>query len=148
LLKKAMTLIRDIMNSPVVSIRPETTLEQAIFCLTEHHIGGAPVVANDGAIVGMVSELALIDVVFDAFARFAPVSRYMNQEVHVVYPDDSISRAAQLFALYSFRRLPVAEHGKLVGIVTRRDLMNHALRSCEVLTEPLVELIPALAPMS
>ena len=54
----------------------------------------------------------------------------------------------ELFALYSFRRLPVVEDGKLVGIVTRRDLMNHALRTNEVLTEPLLELIPSLAPLS
>ena len=76
----------------------------------------------------MISELALIDVVFDPQVKDAPVSDYMNPEVHLVHPDDPLSRAAQLFALYSFRRLPVVENGKLVGIVTRRDLMNFALR--------------------
>jgi len=143
-----MTKIRDIMNTRVIAIRPDATLEEAIHILTEHHIGGAPVVADDGAVVGVVSELALIDVVFDANARFAPIERYMNPEIQVVHPDDSLSRASQLFALYSFRRLPVVDHGRLVGVLTRRDLMNHALRSNELLTEPLVELIPALAPMS
>jgi hypothetical protein len=38
--------------------------------------------------------------------------------------------------------------GKLVGILTRRDLMNHALRTNELLADPLIELIPSLAPMS
>jgi CBS domain-containing protein len=99
-------------------------------------------------VVGVISELALIDVVFDSDAKDSPVSEYMTPEVHTVHPDDPLSRPAQLFALYSFRRLPVVQDGKLVGIVTRRDLMNYALRANELLTDPLIELIPSLAPMT
>jgi tRNA nucleotidyltransferase (CCA-adding enzyme) len=140
--------IRDVMNDQAVTIRPEATVRQAIEILTRQHIGGAPVATEEGRVVGMLSELALIDVVFDPAMRDAPVSKYINPEVHVVHPDDRLSRAAQLFALYSFRRLPVVEDGKLVGVVTRRDLMNHALRTNELLADPLVELIPELAPIS
>lgn len=139
-----MTLIRDIMSKELVVVRPGTTLAEAVRVLTEHHIGGAPVVADDGRLVGVISELALIDVVFEPDVKDAPVSKYMAEDVQFVAPTDSLSRAAQLFALYSFRRLPVVEAGKLVGIVSRRDLMNHALRSNERLTEPLVELVPTL----
>jgi CBS domain-containing protein len=131
-----------------MALRPENTLAEAIQVLTEHHIGGAPVTSDEGALVGVISELALIDVVFDADVKRALVAQYMADDVQCVSPDDSLSRAAQMFALYSFRRLPVVENGKLVGIVSRRDLMNHALRSNEVLTEPLVELVPALAAIS
>jgi CBS domain-containing protein len=143
-----MATIRDVMNDQTVTIRPEATVGEAIEILTRHHIGGAPVAAEDGSLVGILSELALIDVVFDPEMRYAPVSRYMTPEVQILHPDDRLSRAAQLFALYSFRRLPVVEDGKLVGVVTRRDLMNHALRTNELLADPLVELIPSLAPMS
>jgi CBS domain-containing protein len=143
-----MALVRDMMNPRVVGISPHATLAEAVKILSEQHIGGAPVVAADGTVVGIVSELALIDVVFDPSARHAPVSDYMTPEVHVVHPDDPLSRPAQLFALYSFRRLPVVEDGKLVGVVTRRDLMNYALRTGELLTDPLIELIPSLAPMT
>jgi CBS domain-containing protein len=136
------------MHKHVVLVQPETTLEEAAEILTKQHVGGAPVVDDDGSVVGMISELSLIDVVFDAETRYAPVSRYMTHEVHAVGPDDALSRAAQLFALYSFRRLPVVENGKLVGIVTRRDLINHSLRNNELLQEPLMELIPALAPLT
>jgi CBS domain-containing protein len=136
------------MNDRVVSIRPDATVAEAIRILTEQHIGGAPVATNDGCVIGVISELALIDVVFDPEVQDAPVSDYMTHEVHVVHPDDPLSRAAQLFALYSFRRLPVVAQGKLVGVVTRRDLMNYALRTKALLTDPLLELIPSLSPIS
>jgi CBS domain-containing protein len=143
-----MGVVRDIMNRRVVGIRPDATLAEAVAILTQQHIGGAPVVTAEGAVVGMISELAMIDVVFDCEAKDALVKDYMTPEVHTIHPDDPLSRPAQLFALYSFRRLPVVEDGKLVGIVTRRDLMNYALRSNELLTDPLIELIPSLAPMT
>jgi CBS domain-containing protein len=143
-----MTVIREIMCKRVFTIRPEASLAEAVKLLTEHHIGGAPVVSAAGELVGMISELSLIDVVFDMAVRSASISEYMTRDVQMVGPEEPLSRAAQLFALYSFRRLPVVENGRLVGIVTRRDLMNHALASDEPLTEPLIDLIPSLAELT
>jgi tRNA nucleotidyltransferase (CCA-adding enzyme) len=136
------------MSDQVVTLRPETTMAEAIRMLTKHHLGGAPVVSVAGTLEGMISDSALLDVVFDPAVKGTPVSEYMDREVHVVNVDDPISCAAQLFALYSFRRLPVVDHGQLVGIVTRRDLMNHALESNESLTEPLFEMVPALGQLT
>jgi CBS domain-containing protein len=136
------------MNERVVALRPDQTVAEAVEILTQHHTGGMPVVADDGTLVGIISELALIDLVFDAKVRDAPISKYMSPKVHSVHPDDLLPRVAQLFALYSFRRVPVVDDGKLVGIITRRDLMNHSLRTNELLKEPLLELIPSLAPMT
>jgi CBS domain-containing protein len=137
--------IREVMNSNVVAVRPETTVEETIEFLTQNHIGGSPVVNEEGELVGMVSELALIDVVFDHAIKYAPVSKYMNTELHVVGPDEPLTRAAQLFALYSFRRLPIVENRKLIGILTRRDLMNYSVRTNYAVEDPLVALIPSLA---
>ncbi len=139
-----MTQIAEIMNRRVISVDPKLTLSSAVKLFTENHVGGAPVVDGQGHVLGMISELQLLDVVFDLKARDAPVSDYMTVNFQSVGPHDTLARAAQLFALFSFRRLPVVDAGRLVGIVTRRDLMNHALRTGERLTEPLVELIPDL----
>lgn len=140
-----MITIRDVMSPEVVTIGPDATVAETIEFLTENHIGGAPVVSRNGELVGMISELALIDVVFDEAVKQAPISKFMTVELQIVYPDEPLTRAAQLFALYAFRRLPVVQDGKLVGILTRRDLMNFALRTNLVLSDPLIELIPSLA---
>lgn len=140
-----MTRVDEIMNRRVVTVAPEMTLAAVVELFTENHIGGAPVVAADGRVIGMISELQLLDVVFDLDARKTPVSAYMSPKVECLLPQDTLSHAAQMFALYSFRRLPVIDEGRLVGIVTRRDLMNFALKTGTRLTEPLVEFIPELA---
>ena len=141
-----MVNIGQVMNRPVKSLKPDTTVQEAIEFLTQQHIGGAPVVNDHGELVGMISELALIDVVFSPAVKDEPVSDYMTTEVHSVESKDPLSRAAQLFTLYKFRRLPVVENGKLVGIFSRRDLMNYSLRSSNLLTDPLVDLFPTLMP--
>jgi CBS domain-containing protein len=140
--------IREIMTQPVVAVGPDDTLAEAVQTLARQHTGSLPVIDGDGRVIGMISELEMIDVAFDREIRNAPVSAFMSQEVQVVQADEPLSTAAQLFALYSFRRIPVVEDGRLVGIVTRRDLMNYALRMDEVLSDPLMELIPTLAPLS
>jgi CBS domain-containing protein len=139
-----MAVIRDILSKSVVSIRPETTMLGAVKTLTKHHLSGAPVVASDGEVVGFISEGDLMDVLFDETVRSAPVSEYMNRDIHVVQLDDTISSVATMFALYGIRRLPVVENGRLIGVVTRRDLLKYSLTSAEPLNEPLLELIPAL----
>jgi tRNA nucleotidyltransferase (CCA-adding enzyme) len=139
-----MPVIRDVMSECAVTVRPDVTLADATRTLCENHLSGAPVVTEEGDVVGFISEPALIDVLFDEDARWLPVSRYMTLSVHVVHPDDSLAAAANAFALYNVRRLPVMENNTLVGVLTRRDLLNYWLKSQETFSDPLVELIPAL----
>lgn len=143
-----MTTIRVIMSREVLAVHPETTVEATIEFLTKHHMSSAPVTDDEGRLVGTVSELALIDVIFDPAVRNQPVSAYMATDVYSVGPDETLNRAAQLLALYDFRQLPVVENGKLIGILSRRHLMNHALTTSEPFSDPLVDLVPSLAPIS
>jgi CBS domain-containing protein len=139
-----MSVIRDIMSKVVVSVRPEATLMDAVKVLTKHHISGAPVVTAQGEVVGFISEPNLMDVLFDRGVRDTPVSNCMSSDVHVVDSQDPISMAARMLAMYGIRRLPVVENGRFIGVVTRRDLLAYALHNPEPLSDPLLELIPAL----
>jgi CBS domain-containing protein len=140
-----MPVIRDIMSKIVISIRPEATLLSAVKTLTRHHISGAPVVTTQGEVVGFISEPNLMDVLFDAEARKAPVFEYMSRDVHVVDSRDPIGMAAKMLTIYGIRRLPVVENGRFIGVVTRRDLLAYSLQHNEPLSEPLLELIPELS---
>jgi CBS domain-containing protein len=132
------------MQRDVVSFRRETTLAEVIAALCERHVSGAPVVDEDGALIGIITEYALLDVLFDPSMKTAPVSKFMSEEVYSLSEDDSLTRAVHMFALYGARRLPVLRETKLVGIVTRRDLLEFCIGLDQPLAAPLEELMPEL----
>jgi tRNA nucleotidyltransferase (CCA-adding enzyme) len=129
----------------VVRLRPEMALDEAVQSLSAYDCSGAPVVAGDGRLIGILSEESLLDVLFDISSRHWPVSDFMTTSVHVVEPDDSLEHAAHMFEVYGIRRLPVVEDGQLVGILTRHDLIRHVLDRGESLDNPLETLLPNLA---
>jgi tRNA nucleotidyltransferase (CCA-adding enzyme) len=139
-----MPVIRDVMSQCVVTIPQDATLIDAVKTLCDQHLSGAPVVSPEGEVVGFISEPGLMDVLFDEEARSTAVSEYMSRGVFVIHPDDNIAAAATMFAMYGIRRLPVVENGKLVGVLTRRDLLQNSLNGAKPLADPLVELIPAI----
>ncbi len=147
-LEAQMKPIRQVMCLKPVSVRHETTVEATIEFMTQHRVDGVLVVNGTGHLVGFISELALIDVLFDEAVRHESVSKYMATDVRTIHPEERLNKAAQLFALHNLRHLPVVEDGKLVGILSCRDLLNHALQTGEELADPLVELIPSLAQLS
>jgi CBS domain-containing protein len=136
--------IREIMRTDVVAVRCDATLSEAVRTLTKEQQSCTPVVSADGAVVGLISESELIDVLFDRQARSAPVSEYMIPKTHIAHPDDDLAEAARALALYGVYCLPVVEDGRLVGVITHRDLLRYSLENTEPFQELLVELIPAI----
>jgi CBS domain-containing protein len=139
-----MRRVHEVMSRRVVSVGPGTTLADAVEILASHQLSGVPVVDRTDRLLGIVTESALIDVIFDAEVWRAPVSDYMVQDFQTLTANDSLSRAAQLFALHSFQWLPVVDGERLIGVINRRDLMRHTLNSRELLREPLWEMFPVL----
>ena len=124
-----MTRVEEIMNRRVVTVDAgDDARRRRCELFTENHVGGAPVVDGRGRVVGMISELQLLDVVFDLEAREHAGFRLHDAERPMRACRTIRSPTSpRCSPLYSFRRLPVIENGRLVGIVTRRDLMNYAL---------------------
>jgi CBS domain-containing protein len=139
-----MVTVKDIMSTEAITLRPDSTIAEAIETLTRHGISGAPILSSDGWIVGIISEIGLIDVLFAPDLKDAPISRFMTEEVHVISHDAPLSQLAHAFALYRVRRLPVVENGRLVGIASRSDLLRYCLEVEQPLADPL-EAILSLA---
>ena len=139
--------VADVMTQKVISVTPETTIAEAARLLLEHRISGLPVVDSMGAVVGMVSEGDLLRRAetgterrhshwlefliapgrlareyADAHARI--VGEIMTRDVVSVAPLATLPVVVGLMEDHNVKRLPVIEAGRLVGIVSRANLVR------------------------
>ena len=120
-------LVRDYMAGSIVSFKPETDVLDAIHELVRHRLAGAPVVNDQGELVGMLSELDCLRVSLNAgyYGDWGgPVADFMSPDVETVDADMNIIDLAQKFIDCGFRRFPVLRNNRLVGQISRRDVLR------------------------
>lgn len=118
-----MIPVKDVMNRNVISFPADAPVEEIAKTLTDHKITGAPVVNEDGDVVGIVSEIDVVTKKGDTAADI------MSPHVISVSEDTGIVEAAQLLAGERIRRLPVLAGGKMVGLISRSDVLEFFTRS-------------------
>jgi CBS domain-containing protein len=121
---------RDYMVRDVVTFSPDTDVMDAISVLVEHAISGAPVVDDHGNLVGILSEKDCLRIALEAGyygERAGPVGQYMTRKVDTIEADTPIAEVARLFIESNRRRFPVLDGTRLVGQISRRDVL-HAIR--------------------
>ena len=114
------------MVTSLVTVTPDTEIMRAVQLLVENDISGMPVVETDGQIAGILTERDCIDVALQAGyfdESGGRVEDYMSSPVETVSPDDSLMDVADRFRQSSFRRFPVVEDGRLIGLISRRDVL-------------------------
>ncbi len=119
--------VRDCMSHHLVTFRSDTDLLDAIDRLLEHHISGAPVVDSQGHLIGMISEGDCLRGVLSGACREGAggsVSGYMSTQVESISPEADIIDLCQRFLRDKRRRFPVVEDGRLVGQISRRDVLR------------------------
>ncbi len=115
------------MAANPITVTPAMGILEAIHKLVEHRISGVPVVDLRGNLVGMLSEHDCLRVALQSSYHEqlgGKVSEYMTGSVKTVDADDSIVELAELFLNSSFRRFPVMERQRLVGQISRRDVLR------------------------
>jgi CBS domain-containing protein len=115
------------MDTLVPTLRPDTEILDAIGFLLENRVTGAPVIDEGGNLVGMLTErdcLALVAEGAEAKRPRGPVEDFMSVGVVTISPDMDVYYVAGLFLTHTFRRLPVVEKGRLVGAITRFDILR------------------------
>ena len=122
---------RDFMVTRLVTLRPDMDVIQAVRLLLKNRISGAPVVDSDGTYLGVFSEKCSMSVLLDAAYEQLPsneVRAFMDTEAQTIQPDTLLLSIAQVFLLTPYRRLPVLENGRLIGQISRRDVLNASLK--------------------
>ena len=125
--------VRDCMTTRLITFTPDMEVMAAVNQLVKHGIAGAPVLDPDGNLVGMLSERDCLQIAFIASQEACvagPVRQFMSTKVETVDPDMSMTQLAGLFTSKTFRRYPVLENGKLVGQISRSDVMKAINRLC------------------
>lgn len=144
--------ISDIMTEKVITVTKDDTVEKCANLLATHTLSGLPVVDDAGYVKGIVTEGDLIKhntaVQVPAFIEILGgiifldnpntffenveksmghfVENVMTEEVITINPEEDIEKAARILVRHQITRLPVTDdEGKLMGIVARRDIMNH-----------------------
>ncbi len=119
--------VKDYMTRDVVTLTRDMDVHQAIKLFVDKKISGAPVLGADGELSGMLSTRDCLKVAFSSSYHQdvgGPVSDYMSAGVETVDAAAHISEVAELFLKSRYRRFPVTENGRLVGLISRYDALQ------------------------
>ena len=124
----AIPTARDVMTHSLITIPSDLGIFEAIRLLISRKISGGPVIDPDGEMVGMLSEIDCLAVLasdqFHADDHSHPVTDYMSRNFETVGPDTDIYTLAIYFRDKPVRRFPVVDGDRLLGQVSRRDVLR------------------------
>ncbi len=144
--------VRDIMSSPAITVRPDTKIQEIARIMREHQISGVPVVNENGELLGAITELNLIarnapvkqphyitvlsamiplglEEYFDYKKQLRQTlatnaSELMSQAIPTIQPETVLEEAMEIMLNPENSLLPVVEQNKVIGVVTRTDLVR------------------------
>ena len=126
-----MIRIREIMSSPVITVSPRNSIQEALEIMRENDTRRLPV-TDGGKLVGILVQHD-IEKALRSPGRIphTPVEWVMTKRVHYVSPKQTVTDAARLMTVYKISALPVIDSGNLVGIITDTDLLHLLIRLME-----------------
>ena len=111
-------LAKDIMTKPVTTVKPSTTPRELAKIFTDHNISGVPVLDTRGKLTGIVSDGDILT------RKGKRVSSLMSKRIISVREDAPVEEIANLMTAHKVKRVPVLRGEKLVGIVSRADIVR------------------------
>jgi len=118
---------KDIMNADVIAIAPNDSADDAMALMLRYEVSGLAVVDQSGNLLGVLSEYDLLGLVWDCESAGDNVSSYMSANVCTVGEEASWIEVADLFLSKRIRLLPVVRGKRLLGIITRYDLIRQVV---------------------
>lgn len=114
---------RAVMKTDLVTVAPDTPLADAIRLLMKHRISGLPVVDAQQRLVGIVTEKDLLRLLYEERGVLAKAADVMSTGVRAFQADDPLELICDCLMANHFRRVPILEGDRLVGLISRADLM-------------------------
>lgn len=149
-------LVSDVMTTEVVSVSEDAPLKEAARLLVEHRVSGLPVTNTSGKVLGIISEADFVTTADQQGSlrklflrlfvgsdnstgpvRGSVVRDAMTTPARTIAPDRSIAHAARLMGKWKVNRLPVEQDGRMIGIITRADIVGTYTRSDAVLLQAI-----------
>lgn len=126
--------VRQFMDTDVPTLSASTDIHAAVVFLLDHHVTGAPVLDEAGVVVGILTEKDCLRLLTlgteDGQPVRGSVGDFMTSNPVTVSPEMNVYYVAGLFLHHAFRRLPVVQGKKLVGAITRFDVLR-AIRALD-----------------
>jgi len=124
--------VSDIMTHNLIVFKPQDTIHEVMTAFIKYRISGGPVLNDQGDLVGVISEADCMKEISDSRYFNMPildksVSHFMTKEVDTIQSNLSVFDAAALFSKSSRRRYPVMDENRLVGQISRKDIVISAL---------------------
>jgi CBS domain-containing protein len=124
---KILFNIKDIMTTKIVYVRKDTPVYDVVAMLVDNHITGIPVVNDDMSLAGVITEKDVLRLLYDDREEPGRTEDFMSTEVVSFDENEDIIAVCECLVKGSFRRVPIVSGGKLVGIISRRDIIKYIL---------------------
>ncbi|MBW8038804.1 MAG: CBS domain-containing protein [Planctomycetes bacterium] len=119
---------KTIMKTEVITVKKDTGIYEAIRIMVENNITGLPVVNDDMSLAGVISEKDVLKLLYNIEDQPGEVENFMTKGVVTFGQDDSLIDITECFIKNYFRRVPIMANGKLVGIISRKDIISYILK--------------------
>ncbi|MCP4609367.1 MAG: CBS domain-containing protein [Planctomycetes bacterium] len=124
-----MIRAKDIMSTNVISVKKDDSIFEAIKLLVEKNVSGLPVVDDDMTLTGILSEKDVVDLYYEhEQADSKTVGDYMTHPAVCFDENNALINVCNFLVKNIFRRVPVTSGGKLVGIISIKDILNSVLQ--------------------
>ncbi len=119
---------KDVMKTSLITVDRQTPIHEAIRILVENNITGLPVVNDNMSLAGIISEKDMLGLLYNIEDKPGTVQDFMTENVVCFDQEDSLIDITESFIGSSFRRVPIVADGKLVGIISRKDIIAYILK--------------------
>ena len=126
-MSKAVPTVDDYMARDLITFMPGDDIHVAVNVLLDERLSGAPVIDGRGRLVGVLSKKDCFEMVYSTSYHQewgGRVEEYMTREVTTIASGTDIIKAADLFMSSGFRRFPILENGRMIGQISRADLLR------------------------